>query len=178
MAISNVSSRRSHVWRWARIALLSSLALLLAQLSLDSIEASDANRRSCGAIAGTAYLSGAERDWYWTYCLGRAAPTTPTASAATGGSVTQQFTDGYRKAGGPEHLLNHILYRVIPCESSYNPYAVNYVGPFYGLMQFYPPTWNRLGGGDWFSAWQQGYNTAKLIGQTSPGTQWPPCWYA
>ena len=92
--------------------------------------------------------------------------------------VLQNFADGYRRAGGPEHLLNHILYRVIPCESTNNPYAVNYGGPYYGLMQFSPATWYMVGGGDWFSAWQQGHNTAKLIHRASPGTQWPHCWYA
>lgn len=163
--------------RWGRIAMLAGMALLVAHLTLSSAEAqSRLNRQSCSEIAGTRYNSTSEREWYWAYCLKQPLPTAH--AQTTSNSMAQQFTDGYRKAGGPEQLLNHILYRVIPCESTYNPYALNHVGPFYGLMQFYPPTWYAMGGGDWFSAWWQGYNTAKLLHHASPGTQWPHCWFA
>ena len=94
----------------------------------------------------------------------------------TSGSVQDQFASGYYSAGGPEHLLQHILSRVIPCESGYTVSAYNPTGPYYGLMQFSPSTWASAGGGDYYSAWQQGANTARLIQRSAPATQWPVCW--
>ena len=99
-----------------------------------------------------------------------------TSTSASVSEIKQQFTAGYRSASGPENLLTHILERVIPCESSYNVRAYNPAGPYYGLMQFLPATWNLVGGGEWFNAWQQGANTARLILQRDPKTQWPVCW--
>jgi hypothetical protein len=149
------------------------LALVGLQLSAGAAEAEE-NRMSCDAIRGTEYLSGEERDWYWVNCLGRpVAPAVPSSS-----SVAEQFAEGYSAAGGPESLLPHILNRVIPCESNYNPFAVNWRGPYYGLMQFSGATWNRAGGGDWFNPWQQGANTARLVLVARPASQWPYCWFA
>ena len=92
--------------------------------------------------------------------------------------VTHQFALGFLSAGGPREVLPHIIHRVMPCESSYNRYAVNKVGPFYGLMQFLPATWHALDGGNWYSARVQGENTAKLLADSDPSTQWPVCWFA
>ena len=181
MAVSHRISQRL-TRRWGRIVVLVGMALLIAQLSMSAAEAwGPENRQSCSAITGTQYKSHEERAWYWQYCLGRPLPSTGvnyTAVSNTSNSVLQQFANGYRAAGGPEQHLNHILYRVIPCESSANPFAVNGAGPFYGLMQFYPPTWQMVGGGDWFNPWMQGHNTAKLLQRANPATQWPVCWFA
>ena len=105
-----------------------------------------------------------------------AEPVSYSQPATTSGSVQEQFAAGYRSAGGQESLLQHILSRVIPCESGYNVRAYNPSGPYYGLMQFLPATWNSAGGGDYYSAWQQGANTARLIQRAAPATQWPVCW--
>jgi LysM repeat protein len=96
--------------------------------------------------------------------------------AVPSGSVQEQFAAGYRSVHGPENFLQHILQRVIPCESSYNVHAYSAAGPYYGLMQFLPATWQSAGGGDYFSAWQQGANTGRLIQKAAPTTQWPVCW--
>jgi hypothetical protein len=151
------------------------LALAIAGLLLSAApaQAEEANRMSCQAIRGTDYLSGEERDWFWANCLAR-----PLAPAAPSSLVAEHFAEGYRAAGGPESLLPHILNRVIPCESRYNPYAVNWRGPYYGLMQFSVATWNRAGGGDWYSPWHQGANTARLVLASRPANQWPHCWFA
>jgi LysM repeat protein len=112
----------------------------------------------------------------------RRAPTPPPNSrpsaitAATVAEVKEEFAAGYRSAGGPESHLPHILEKVIRCESGYNVRAYSGAGPFYGLMQFLESTWNRVGGGDWFSAYQQGVNTARLLKTHNPLTQWPVCW--
>jgi LysM repeat protein len=112
----------------------------------------------------------------------RRAPTPPPPSrpgpitAAVVAEVKEEFAAGYRSAGGPEAHLPHILEKVIRCESGYNVRAYNGAGPFYGLMQFLPTTWNAAGGGDWFSAYQQGANTARLLKTRNPLTQWPVCW--
>jgi LysM repeat protein len=97
-------------------------------------------------------------------------------SAAEVARVKEEFSAGYRSAGGPDAHLEHIIERVIRCESSYNVHAFNAAGPFYGLMQFLPSTWAAAGGGDWTSAWQQGANTARLLQKRNPLTQWPVCW--
>jgi LysM repeat protein len=97
-------------------------------------------------------------------------------SAAEVARVKEEFSAGYRSAGGPDAHLEHIIERVIRCESSYNVHAFNSAGPFYGLMQFLPSTWAAAGGGDWTSAWQQGANTARLLKTRNPLTQWPVCW--
>jgi hypothetical protein len=147
----------------------------------------EANRADCPAITGSDYLSGAEREWYIANCMTRTAQarlasvapvaTTAVAPAAAGGSVIDQFVSGYRDAGGPEAHLNRIVTRVIPCESGGNPRAVNYAGPYYGLMQFVGSTWRAMGGGDWFDPYTQGVNTARLLGNANPATQWPVCWH-
>lgn len=91
-------------------------------------------------------------------------------------TVIDLFIAGYRDSGGPEDKLEHIVTRVIPCESSGNPYAVSPAGPYYGLMQFVGATWRAAGGGDWADPYQQGANTAWLLGKANPSTQWPVCW--
>ena len=159
-------------WRLARIIAVAAVALLAVQLSQQVSEADAVqNRESCSAIAGTRYHSHAERDWYETNCLSAA------AVASTPNTTAQQFMQGYRQAGGPEAYLSHILNDVIPCESGYDSYAISYGGPYYGLMQFQASTWYSVGGGDWFSPWQQGYNTAMLLKIAYPGSQWPYCWF-
>ena len=90
--------------------------------------------------------------------------------------IRDQFAAGYIAAGGPPQYMEHLLDVVIPCESGYNLRAYNPNGPFYGLVQFLPLTWANSGGGDWFSAWQQGFNTATLLLVASPTSQWPNCW--
>jgi hypothetical protein len=87
--------------------------------------------------------------------------------------VIQQFSTGFREAGGTEEQLAHAL-RIVACESSWNVYAQNPAGPFYGLGQFLISTWQRVGGGDIYSAWQQGFNFALLYERSGPG-QWPAC---
>lgn len=147
---------------------LAGALLLAAAVYAEPAAAGEPNRASCAAIRGTAYHSAEERAWYWKHCIGKPLPA----------STAQQFADGYRWAGGPEHLLAHILNSVIPCESNYDPSAVNWAGPYYGLMQFSPSTWYAYGGGDWYSAWQQGVNTARLVRASYPGSHWPYCWFA
>jgi hypothetical protein len=93
-------------------------------------------------------------------------------------TIIEKFIAGYRSNGGPEVHLDRIVNRVIPCESTWNPTAFNYVGPFHGLMQFLPATWYAVGGGDWHDPWQQGSNTARLLHLADPATQWPVCWFA
>ena len=163
-------------------AALLAAGVLIAQVALGAaVAGASSNRMSCPEIKGTEYLSDEERDWYWAHCIRGAAAPAPAAAASAaepGSSVVDQFIDGYRWAGGPEHLLPHLLNHVIPCESRYNVYAVNRRGPYYGLLQFSPVTWQRAGGGDWFSAWQQGANAARLVRLANPATQWPHCWYA
>lgn len=144
------------------------------------------NRANCRAITGTEYVSQTERDWYIANCMSSSAQarlagvtpagTTVQAPAAAGGSTLEQFTQGYRAAGGNEAYLNRLVTRVIPCESGGNPSAVNRAGPFYGLLQFLPSTWAAAGGGDWFSPWQQGANTARLLARANPANEWPVCW--
>lgn len=156
------------------------------------------NRASCGRISGTPYLSDVERGWFLANCMSqdarlRVAAQTPSqppsipAAAAEPVVVIEEpkphtpveaFAAGYRAAGGAEGYLERILYRVIPCESTWNTHAVNHAGPFYGLMQFMPATWNAVGGGDWFDPYQQGANTARLLVRANPATQWPVCWFA
>lgn len=187
----------------ASVALLATLAHLH---SATTEAAHDLGRNSCEAIAGADHESSFERLWFWKHCVAPSAPpptVTPTptltpapthtpppmptpsptltpapssAALSTGIAVLDQFAAGYRWAGGPEAYLTHVLHNVIPCESNSNPYAVNYAGPYYGLMQFAPATWYTAGGGDWFSPWQQGANTANLLSWSAPHTQWPHCW--
>jgi hypothetical protein len=156
-------------------------------MSVQVSDASSTNRESCAEISGTRYHSREERIWYETNCLTAlaVAPAAPVATQPVSSYVPEQFPNeaaaqfaaGYRQAGGPEQYLSHILYNVMPCESDYNPYAVSYGGPYYGLMQFSSYTWYSVGGGDWFNPYQQGYNTAMLVNSTDPTTQWPYCWF-
>ena len=90
--------------------------------------------------------------------------------------IKDQFAAGYIAALGPPKYLEHILASVIACESGYNLRAFNPAGPYYGLMQFLPATWERMGGGDWADPWQQGHNTGVLLRSAYPQTQWPVCW--
>lgn len=159
------------------------------------------NRANCTRIRGTEYLSDIERSWFAANCVTKAAQQRIAAVAPAGAveaaaaapepvaaaepapapqplSVTDLFIAGYRDAGGAEGHLNRIVNRVIPCESSGNPHAYSTVGPFWGLMQFLPATWNAVGGGDWRDPYQQGANTARLIARANPATQWPVCWFA
>src|SRR5690606_9079983 len=98
--------------------------------------------------------------------------TSSTASNPSVAAVREQFAAGYAAAGGPAQYLDHILNRVIGCESGFNVRAYNPAGPFYGLMQFLPQTWANTGGGDWFDAWQQGHNTGVLLKSSTPQSQW------
>lgn len=97
--------------------------------------------------------------------------------ASSTGSAIDRFIAGYSSTGGPERYIERLVSRVIPCESSGNPRAVNRAGPYYGLLQFLPATWYGLGGGDWFDPYQQGVNTARLVQQANPAAQWPVCWW-
>lgn len=103
-------------------------------------------------------------------------PAAETSSDSSGGTAQEQFASGFRSVGGSESTLQHLMDTVIPCESSWNTNAYNPAGPFYGLLQFLPPTWRGVGGGDWFDPWQQGANAARLLQSSTPSSQWPHCW--
>jgi transglycosylase-like protein len=100
----------------------------------------------------------------------------PAPPAPSAGSVVEQFSAGFRAGGGTEAQLAHAL-RIVPCESGWNVHAYNPAGPFYGLGQFLMATWQAVGGGDIYNAWQQGHNFAVLYNRSGPG-QWPVCQWA
>lgn len=104
------------------------------------------------------------------------APTAVRGENPTRDAIQDEFSAGFRSVGGSEDALRNILYRVIPCESGYRVDAVNPAGPYWGLMQFLPATWEIAGGGDWQDPRQQGANTARLLQSRTPQTQWPHCW--
>ena len=94
-------------------------------------------------------------------------------SAATVAS----FYAGYRDAGGPAALEEHVWW-VVWCESRWQEWTVSASG-YLGLAQFSASTWrsvsSRTGLSDWQDPYHQGYNTAVLMGMASPSTQWT-CW--
>lgn len=95
------------------------------------------------------------------------------ASAAP--SNEQQFIAGFEAAGGDPQQANYMAYVVAPCESTSNPNAVSLTG-YLGFVQFSPVTWYNLasqtGYSDWTSPFQQGFNSAVLITQATPESQW------
>ena len=93
--------------------------------------------------------------------------------------VERQFFAGYRDAGvGASKDEDHI-WRVINCESTWNPLEQ---GIHWGLAQFLPSTWwtvtSITGFTDWTNPYHQGYNMAVWSSLVSPGTTegWPWCW--
>jgi hypothetical protein len=93
-----------------------------------------------------------------------AAPAHPPVQAA--------WIAGYRDGGGIEEKLPMAMCMIFR-ESTWNPLAVNRVGPFYGLGQFLMSTWNSVGGGDWRDPYTQGLNFARNWNKSNPATEWP-----
>ena len=106
----------------------------------------------------------------------------PTPSGSGGGAdsatsamgARAAFLEGYRDGGGNLAWEAHFVNVVIPCESTWNPYAVSWWGHL-GLAQFAPRSWTLAGGGDWTDPYQQGRNVAAWSSITEPWAQWS-CW--
>jgi len=102
------------------------------------------------------------------------------------GCAYLDFLQGYRDAGGPVYYEGHLVNDVIPCESTWNPWAISPVGDA-GLLQFAAVTWGwnaRYPSAPWQSAYEQGWAGAKLLNWLnangiSPGSTfgWPHCWW-
>jgi soluble lytic murein transglycosylase-like protein len=91
------------------------------------------------------------------------------------------FSAGYRAAGGPPDLLDHLITVVIPCESHWNPLDQSDAGQL-GLLQFDPDTWRRAAraGADWRVSFEQGWAGATWINAIAePGGSggWRVCWW-
>lgn len=97
------------------------------------------------------------------------------------GEATAAFSAGYRAAGGPEGLLAHVLYDVLPCEWTGGIEVPWYPGNGYvSQAQFHPDSWQRAGGGDPYDVWTVGRNIANWINRIAdPGSTsgWPVCWH-
>ena len=81
MVTSHIMSLRPIAGRWARLAVLTAVALIVAHFAMGTAEASIRNRQDCQEISGTRYQSSAERTWYETSCL-KPVTTPPTPVAA------------------------------------------------------------------------------------------------
>ncbi len=67
-----------------------------------AVATEEPNRKDCSAISGTAYESGAERDWYLANCTG-SSPNTATTSTNGGGGGGTTATNGGGGGGAPGH---------------------------------------------------------------------------
>lgn len=117
--------------------------------------------------------------------IGTRVPPSPTPSRtretlAAGSTTTlsqptrTSSSTGWPKVAGAEGLNWTALAK---CESSGNPTAVNWSGPYYGLYQFLASTWRSVGGSGLphqASAGEQTYR-AKLLYARSGAGQWPTC---
>lgn len=164
----------------AWLSVLSSLARTTEVAEAETTEEAFAppalNRQVCGEIRGTKYLSDEEREWYLEHCKPQRSiyPAANTTLTAGTGDVVADFIAGWQAGGGAEHLLARAL-ATIQCESGWNLYAYSAAGPYVGLGQW-DSTWWVYGGGDIFSAWQQGHNMAlRVMRNQGDFGAWPVC---
>jgi len=88
---------------------------------------------------------------------------TSTPPRQQSGGVVAQFDAGWFAGGGSAAMLAK-AHSVVTCESTWNVYAVSLNGRYRGLGQW-DSTWYSFGGGDIWSAWQQGHNMAVRVNQ-------------
>jgi hypothetical protein len=87
----------------------------------------------------------------------------PPPQRQSGGGVVAQFDAGWFAGGGSAAMLAK-AHSVVTCESTWNVRAVSPNGRYRGLGQW-DSSWYSFGGGDIWSAWQQGHNMAVRVNQ-------------
>ena len=97
------------------------------------------------------------------------------------GEVEVAFFSGWHEAGGGNLKDDWSTWRMINCESHWNPLAE---GIHWGLAQFHPGTWATVaeitGLNDWKNPYHQGFNAAtwaNLVEAPGSSTGWPYCWW-
>lgn len=111
-------------------------------------------------------------------------PESPTPTPVPGvrhypaSSVEYQFQAGWADGGGLQYKVPSSVSRWVTCESNWN---VVTAGFYLSLVQFAPSTWGAVasitGYWDVYDPYQHGYNAAVWALASSPGQQWPVCWW-